>query len=540
MNMESFQLFDEINNTLIDRHSDVAMYYFGRKIMSKELIKDINIWAHILKNKFHIIKGDVVTMNLPNIPNAIILFYAINKCGAIADIIHPLNPINTISKALANTCSKLFITLDNYFASNRIAIENLNISIIVCRVSDYLPYIKRKFYRKREQRVEDRYLYTGILHNKYTTIVENSEFNNIAVYLHSTGTTGDAKTVALSNKAISELKNALSKGVINDMDPNKNKSIMVLPLFHGFGFGVCMHAMLSFGFEIVLMPKFDIHKFANLIANRKVTVCTGVPTMFSKLLKLPNKDFSKLKSLENIFVGGEKLDERLKLEFNKRLNQIGSTAELVEGYGLTETVTVCCVNKKGESDITAVGQPLYGIKVKIIDDNYKTLNDGEIGEICIGGPTLMEGYLYDDNQNTFVTLCGEKFIKTGDVGYLDGSGMLHFIERRKRIFKINGVTVFPSEIEKTIRSASENIENCVVSFIKNNIVVFVQSRESNITNLKRIIVNFCQLNLIKYAVPLEKNIFIYETFPKNDVGKINVKTMKENYCKEIEEGYTYC
>lgn len=533
MNMESFQLFDEINNTLIDRHSDVAMYYFGRKIMSKELIKDINIWAHILKNKFHIKKGDVVTMNLPNIPNAIILFYAINKCGAIADIIHPLNPINTISKALANTCSKLFITLDNYFASNRIAIENLNMSIIVCRVSDYLPYIKRKFYRKREQRVEDRYLYTGILHNKNTTIVENSEFNNIAVYLHSTGTTGDAKTVALSNKAISELKNALSKGVINDMDPNKNKSIMVLPLFHGFGFGVCMHTMLSFGFEIVLMPKFDIHQFANRIANRKVTICTGVPTMFSKLLKLSNKDFSKLKSLENIFVGGEKLDERLKSEFNKRLNQIGSTAELVEGYGLTETVTVCCVNKKGESDITAVGQPLYGIKVKIIDDNYRTLNEGEIGEICIGGPTLMEGYLYDDNQNTFITLCGEKFIKTGDVGYLDESGTLHFIERRKRIFKINGVTVFPSEIEKTIRLASEKIENCVVSFIKNNIVAFVQSRETNFTNLKRIIVNFCQLNLIRYAVPQERNVCIYKVFPKNAVGKIDIKTMKEMYCKEI-------
>ncbi|MDE5936041.1 MAG: acyl--CoA ligase, partial [Ruminococcus sp.] len=467
----------------------------------------------------------------------IILFYAINKCGAIADIIHPLNPINTIKKTISNTCSKLFITLDNYFESNRNIIEKLNVSVIVCRVSDYLPCLKRKYFSWREQDIEDCYLYMGILRNWRNVIVEDSKFNNIAVYLHSTGTTGESKSVALSNNAISALKNALSKGVIENMNPNKNKSIMVLPLFHGFGFGVCMHAMLSFGFEIVLMPKFDIHKFANLVAERKVTICTGVPAMFSKLLKLSEKDFAKLKYLENIFVGGEKLDEGLKLEFNKRLRQVGATAELIEGYGLTEAVTVCCVNKKGESDITAVGQPLYGIKVKIIDDNCKALNEGKIGEICIGGPTLMEGYLYDDNQNTFLTLCGEKYFKTGDVGYLDGSGTLHFIERRKRIFKINGVTVFPSEIEKTIRSASEKIENCVVSFIKNNIVVFVQSRETNIKNLKRIIVNFCQLNLIKYAVPLEKNIFIYETFPKNDIGKIDAKTMKENYCKEIEDVY---
>ncbi len=330
MKQVNFQLFDEINKTLSDRYSEVSIYYLGRKITAKKLIREINSWADILENKFHINKGDVVTMNLPNIPNAIILFYAINKCGAIANIIHPLNPINTITKTISNTYSKLFITLDNYFASNKNVIEDLDVSIIVCRVSDYLPYIKRKLYIRQEQKVEGRYLYTEILKNWKNVIVEDSKFNNIAVYLHSTGTTGESKTVALSNNAISQLKNALSNGVIEDMNPNRNKSIMVLPLFHSFGFGVCMHAMLSFGFEIVLMPKFDLHKFANLISKRKVAICTGVPTMFSKLLKLSEKDFSKLKSLENIFVGGEKLEKELKLKFNKRLSQIGSTAELVE------------------------------------------------------------------------------------------------------------------------------------------------------------------------------------------------------------------
>ncbi len=196
-------------------------------------------------------------------------------------------------------------------------------------------------------------------------------------------------------------------------------------------------------------------------------------------------------------------------------------------------MTVCCINKKGESDVTAVGHPLYGIKIKIIDDKCRVLNKDEIGEICIGGSTLMEGYFNDDNQNTFLTLCEEKYIKTGDIGYLDASGILHFIERRKHIFKINGVTIFPSEIEQTIRLASEKIENCIVSYIKNNVVVFIQSKETDIKNLKKIIINFCQLNLIKYAVPLEKNICVYEIFPKNDVGKIDIRTMKDNYCREI-------
>lgn len=523
------QLFDDIYKTLNTNNSKVSLYYLGKKIKANKLIKEIKIWSNILKYKFNINKGDVVTINLPNMPNAIILFYAINKCGAIADIIHPLNPINNIIEAMGNTHSKLLITLDSYFSENKNILKKLEVSYIVCRISDYLPHLKKCFMWYRESNIEKSLLYKNILKESKGVVFDNNNISdNIAVYLHSTGTTGEAKTVVLSNKAISELKNSLSNGVINDMNPNRNKSIMVLPLFHGFGFGVCMHAMLAYGFEIILMPKFDINKFANLVYKRKITICTGVPTMFSKLLKLTPNKFGKLKSLENIFVGGEKLDMDLKMKFDKRLKQIGSSAELIEGYGLSETVTVCCVNRRGERDSSSVGQPLNGIDIKIIDNKSNLLNNDNIGEICVGGPTIMEGYLNDENKNVFIEINGKQYIKTGDIGFLDKFGTLHFIERKKRVFKINGVNIFPSEIEKVVKMSSVMIEHCVVLFNKGNIFVFVQTQQTDYEHLKNEIINCCKNNLIKYAVPIANNIFFYKLFPKNNVGKIDIRAMQKD------------
>lgn len=532
--MKNTQLYDEIETALNNRGSKVALYFFGKKIKAKDLLFEINSWANILKYKYRINRGDVVTMNLPNIPNAIILFYAVNKCGAILDIVHPLNPIRNIIKTVSETNSKLFITLDRYFNENRANIMSLNLNIIVCRISDYLPQLKSFIYSQREPVVDDNYLYKKTYQNLCPQFMVNSLNNNIAVYLHSSGTTGEAKTVVLSNNAISELKNSLAKGVIDDMSPQKNKSIMVLPLFHGFGFGVCMHAMLSYGFEIALMPKFEINEFANLVAKRKVTICAGVPTMFAKLLKLPNKDFIKLKSLEHVFVGGEKLSEDLKRQFDKRLKEVGSNAELIEGYGLTETVTVCCVNKKGESSTTSVGHPLIGVSIKIIDNKCVLLNKNDVGEICIGGPTLMEGYL-DNDDNVFLKIENKKYVRTGDIGYLDDNGNLHFIERKKRIFKISGITIFPNEIEKTIMLSSKEIENCVVLFVQNNIVVFIQSQIMGTKSLKAKILDYCKLNLIRYAIPKEKNILIYRLLPINRVGKIDVKALEKEYRLAIGE-----
>lgn len=527
-------MYNELIEAFNGRGDAVAISYMGKQITANKLFEEINLWANILTDLYGVNQGDTIAMNLPNIPNAIILFYAINKCGAIANLFHPYLPPQTVVKSMNDTKCRLFITLDSYYDKNiEIIKESFCGDFIVSRVSDYLPSIKKLLYRGKKAVIKDtKCLYMDILkQNRHLkgNSYSSSRYNNEAVYMHSAGTSGEAKTIILSNVAIVSLSESLTY-IIPNMDAKHNKCIMVLPLFHGFGFGVCMHAMLAHGFEVVLIPKFKPEYLAKVVCKRRATICAGIPTMFSRLLTLSKRKFRKLKYLEHIFCGGDKLGVPLKESFNNRLKEIGSTAELVEGYGLTETVTVCCINKKGEKDITSMGFPLKCVKLKIINEEGQVLDLNQKGEICIGGPTLMEGYLGDD-ASAFIYIDGEKFVKTGDIGFLDKNQKLHFLDRKKRMFKIQGIAVFPSEIERIIKSDCE-IKDCVVTYLNRNIVVFIENDTID-ENKKINIVCACKNKLLPYSVPQIENIIFLNKFPKTVVGKIDVKKMEADYLTKI-------
>lgn len=532
-------MYDEMVEAFRGREYAVALSYMGKQITAKRLCEEVNLWADILVKSYGINKGDVIAMNLPNIPNAIILFYAINKCGAVANLFHPYLPIQTVIKSMMDTKCRLFITLDSYYKRNNETIKTSFCgNIIVARISDYLPNVKRIFYRKKEPVIDEtRHLYTNILkHNvrfAKNAISTTKKYNKEAVYMHSAGTSGEAKTIILSNAAIVALSNSLSY-IIPNMDANHNKCIMVLPLFHGFGFGVCMHTMLAHGFEVILIPKFKSVYLAKVVSKRRATICAGVPTMFLKLLELPNRYFKKLRFLEHIFCGGDKLGITLKDAFNDRLKKVGSSAELIEGYGLTETVTVCCINNKGEKDITSMGFPLKCVKIQIINENGTPLNFNQRGEICIGGSTLMEGY-WGDRVSPFIDINGQRFVKTGDIGFLDKDQKLHFLDRKKRMFKVQGVAVFPNEIERIIKAECK-IKECVASYLNQKIIVFIENNIDNVNErIKKIeIINACKKRLLPYSIPKMENIIFVNKFPRTVVGKIDIKEMEANYMKKNE------
>lgn len=517
-------MYDCIVKSYDNRRDYIAIYYLGKKITADYLLKQIDYWASVLHSKYNISNGDVVAMNLPNIPNAIILFYAINKLGAIADLFHPYLPIQAlIDKTKEHNC-KLLITLDLFYEKNYDFVdEQFKDMVLVARISDYLPVLKKIIYKRKEPKFNKRInLYNKLICKKEDLKGVERDFNKVAVYMHSAGTSGEAKTIVLSNYAINSLSLSLSS-VIANMEEKHNKFIMVLPLFHGFGLGVCMHTTLFYSAEIDLIPKFNAKLLAKTVAKRKATLLAGVPTMFSKLLELDKRLFYKLHFLENIFCGGEKLTSNLKKEFDNKLKDIGSTAELLEGYGLTETVTVCTINKRLETDANAVGFPLSGVHIKIIDADKQLLPNGEIGEICLSGPTLMESYLDNDNCQEII-INDERYILTGDIGYLDEYGKLHLIDRKKRIFKINGVTIFPSEIEQVIVESC-SVDKCLAIYINEKIIVFVQA-QGDTDLIKSQAIDACTKNLLPYAIPFKENIYVLNCFPKSPVGKIDIEELK--------------
>lgn len=504
-----------------------ALYFMGNIITAKQLLSAIDKWAQILKYEYGIESGDAVAMNLPNIPNAIILYYAINKCGATANLFHPYLPPKTVFENMLQTNCKLFITLDSYYEKADDIFKGF--PVIVSCVSDYLPSIKGLIYRRKEKISNKNLLYKTIGAKSKAYPAFDGIYNNTAVYMHSSGTSAQPKTVILSNSSVLALSDALSY-VIPNMNPTHNKCIMVLPLFHGFGFGVCMHAMLAHGFEVILIPKFKPKYTADVIKKRKATICAGVPLMFEKLFALPHKDFKKLKFLENIFVGGDKLSVPLKEKFDKRLKIIGSEAELTEGYGLTETVTVCCVNEKGQHLPTAMGKPLKCANIVITDDKYNILSPMENGEICITGTTLMEGYFGDETNSAFIYINDNKYVKTGDIGFLDEQGCLHFLDRKKRMFKLNGIGIFPSEIERLVKNNCD-VDDCAVSFVNNKIYLYISTGILEKAELKNQILSMLKSNLLPYAVPKNDNIIFVNKFPKTIVGKNDIKELDRIYAE---------
>ncbi|MGI6136860.1 MAG: acyl--CoA ligase [Clostridiales bacterium] len=529
------QMYTLVKNGFFGRLDKVAISYMGKQIKASDFFMEVDLWAEILRNTYGIKKGDVVAMNLPNIPNAIILFYAMNKCGAVANIMHPFLPAKTVVKLMEKTNTKMFFAFDTFYKENEEVLrEGFKGEIVTASVSDYLPIVKKLIYSQKEPKLNKSVTQYAKVLSKHKGLKESfsCESHRVTVYMHSAGTSGEPKVVVLSNYALNELSKALTY-VIPNMDVDHNKCITVMPLFHGFGFGVCMHAMLSHGFEIILIPRFTPKEMIKVTHKRKATICAGVPILFKKLLDLSDKNFKKLFSLEHMFVGGDKLSAELKEEFDTRVKSLGGDAELTEGYGLTETVTVCCVNLKGEKQNTSMGPPLRGISFKIIDEEGNVLPTNTNGEICVAGPTLMDGYLGDKEGNSFIYIDNEKYVNTGDIGFLDEEGKLHFIDRKKRIFKVSGITIFPSEIESTIKKV-KSVKDCITIQENRKIIAFVESANTDVEGLRDTILEVCKENLIPYAIPKAHNIVIVSKFPKTVVGKTNIQELTKLIPKPTE------
>lgn len=503
----------------LDRNDNSKILNFeGKPLRVNKFLEQIDIMSENLCDA-GIKKGDVVAINLPNIINAIVVFYAVNKCGAVANIMHPLLPIKKVISIMEDTNTSFFITFDDYYIKSKAEIDNLKIAKWICKISDYLPLVKKLFYSTNEPVIEDKTICYNNLLKKKRSEYSQSVYNEDAVYLHSGGTTGESKTICLSNEAFNNLADDLSF-VIPNLDRKHNKCAMVLPLFHGFGLGVCMHAMVAYGFETFVMPRFSTKKFADITCKNKITISAGVPLMYEKLMKLTDKQFAKLRYMENIFVGGDKLNDTLKKKFDSRLQEFGCNAELLEGYGLTETVTVCCVNKPNDFEVNSVGYPLKGLGIAIIDEDNQLLTYGNKGEICVTGNTLMSGYLNDTELKSFIEFDGKKYVKTGDLGYLNEKGKLFFLDRIKRTFKISGITVFPSELEKLVNGLPY-VTNSVAVLKEKSIHLYVETAVNDNEQVKKQeITELCRQNLLPYAVP--KAITFLEAFPRNKIGKIDI------------------
>lgn len=539
--MTDCTMYEALVKAAKERPNDLALYYQGTKISFKSLLDRINKTANSLHYRLGINENDVVLISQPNIPEVVVLFYAVNKIGAIANLVHPFTPYEQVKDIMEKTNSKVAFLFEQRIAKEVDKYRKASFNIYVTRIEDNLPLFNKLFYhifmnfkiRKKLSKC-DKFPGFKYTHSLKPTFRENDyhshDSKRCSVLLPSGSTTGKPKTICLSDKAFNYIAShsdtfmSLSKEQLRGQ-----KMLSILPSFHGFGLCMTMHAPLTNGFASILIPRFRPKKVVKVMNRIHPTAICGVPTIYEKLLLEPTFIKSKsLKYLHACFCGGDTLTNELLNEFNSAMRQAGSKCRLLQGYGLTEAIAVNCVNTLKENKDGSLGKPIPNAIFKIVDETGKELANNQVGEIVLKSDAIMLSY-YQDEEATKECL-KDGYLYTGDLGYIDEDGFIYFKSRKKRVVKVSGVAVFPSEVEQLISSIVEVKECAAIRIpdnkLQNSIKVFVVTDNQDKQALQEKIMETCRKYLIKWSVPTE--IEFVDSLPKTLLGKADfVKLQQE-------------
>lgn len=535
-------MFEMVEKIAEKYPNNIAFDFMGRATTYQKFSDGVKKCAKALKT-IGVRENDRVTIAMPNCPQAIYAFYAVNLVGAVANMIHPLSAEKEIEFFINESQSVTAITLDQFYGKFEAIRHNTKLTnIIIASVKDELSKPIRAGYMLTEGRKIQKIPQDApiIRWNDFMKLSRCCFYNyevakksdDPAVILYSGGTTGTTKGIVLTNKNF----NALSEQVIsaNPMFCEGDRMLAAMPLFHGFGLGVCIHAMLSHGGRCILVPRFTAKSYAKLITKYKCNFIAGVPTLYEAILRLPNMNRADLSSLKGVFSGGDSLSCGLTKRFNDFLKEHKSTVQIREGYGTTETVNACCLMPPHIFKEGSIGIPLPDTYIKIVKpDTDIELPYGEEGEILISGPTVMNGYLNNacETAKTLRTHAdGRLWVYTGDLGTMDNEGFVYFHSRVKRMIISSGYNVYPLQIENILNAHKFVNSSCVVgipdAYRIHKVKAFVTLNQGVPQNdeTKNEILAYCRRNIAKYAMPRE--IEFVADLPKTPVGKIDYRKLE--------------
>ena len=543
-------MFDMVASVAERYPNYVAFDFMGRPTTYRQMVHEIERCAKALKT-IGVRENDKVTIAMPNCPQAIYMFYAVNLVGAIANMIHPLSAEKEIEFYLNESESVTAITLDQFYGKFEAIRENTKVvNIIIASVKDALSRPVRAGYMLTEGRKIKKIPKDApvIRWREFMRLSEHCFFNykvarksdDPAVILYSGGTTGTTKGIVLTNKNF----NALGQQVVaaNPMFRPGDKMLAAMPLFHGFGLGVCIHTMLSQGGRCILVPRFTAKSYAKDIVKYRCNFIAGVPTLYEALLRIKSMDGADLSCLKGVFSGGDSLSIELKKKFDTFLYDHKAVIQVREGYGTTETVTACCLTPPHMFKEGSIGLPFPDTYIKIVEPGTdRELPYGEEGEILLAGPTVMKEYMKHpaETAETLRTHAdGLTWVYTGDLGTMDDEGFVYFRGRAKRMIISSGYNVYPGQIEN-ILDANEKVQmSCVIGvpdpYKMQKVKAFVKLAAGvpATEETKAELMNYCRRNIAKYAMPYD--IEFKDDMPKTLVGKVAYRALEEEELAKIK------
>ncbi len=523
---------------------DIAINYLGRKITYGELFNNIDTTAASFL-AFGVQPGDIVTIALPSIPEALYCVYALNKIGAVANMIHPLAGKEEIIHYINEVKSRIVVIMDGAYdiISSNIP-ETTAEHIVVASPGDSLPFMLKTLYRLKVKSPKldgDTFQdwQSFIKAGKGRTVNEmKRDCHKVALISHTGGTTGEPKGVMCSDYNINSL--IYQSHCCFKHDERQHKALVVLPPFINYSLVQSMLEMLYLGYTVILLPKYEPDKIWDYLDKYHPNVVLSIPAYWEKLLCGSETKTADMSYFEQIYYGGEAMKGETEKAINEVLKRCGSKIELLKGLGSTELMSVASQTYPWCNDIGSVGVPLVKMNCKIIQpETCEELKYREQGEICFSGPTLMMGY-YNNTQATEEVIRihedGERWLHTGDLGYMDEKGVVFVTGRIKRIIMTKGkdgqvTKMFPDRIEKAIYS-DPAVELCCIIGIPdeeriNYPKAFVVLKDSSASTEKHKseIFEACKKLLPDYSVP--EVIDFCEDLPRTERGKIDYRALEE-------------
>ena len=521
-----------------------AFQHRCRDHMRSELLADIEALACYFSEELGLGKGDVYTVFAPTSAESMAVFMALNKLGAIVNFIPPFFPAQTLMDVMTFTKSKGLAVFDSASVAAAAAAGELKVPMMVCTAECYaVP-------DKTEAAYNEAYLNTlnaaGIPYALYTEEITRyrgrsvpgikNNGADVAVYMYGGGTTGQSRTIMLSNYALNAVTYTCCCTNGRPEHPGLDTEIGCMPFFHAFGFIASGLEPLVKGAKIILLPAFDPGEFIALMKLNHVVQFSGVPNLFRKLCAHPEWDGPHLASMRICFGGGDDVGPSFMQKFNETFAKNGSPALLHQGYGLTECAAVVIKNLRGLNRNGSIGKPLPGIRVELWDENKRPVPDGSIGEIAITGPGLMEGYLTEDGrlgEGLYTDEHGVRWVLSGDYGHKDADGFFYFDGRKKRLVIISGYNVYPADIERVVTELPFIKENCPVQGFDENGRILVrlycvpdEAAEGTEEDWRNRIAAQCARRLPRYAVP--RDIRFIKALPRTRVQKVDFMKLRQN------------
>lgn len=552
-NWDNQSIYDAIRHDDIGP-SDAAFEYFGVKFSYRRLYSEIERAAKAFRQA-GVGRGDIVSLMLPTLPETLFSIYALNRIGAVVNMIDIRSTPQQLKKCLERTHSRVLLVMAFYIKTLEPVRKDIDVDkIIVLRGCDSMPsfvlfwyklgeyFNGRRFItaRSRKYCFWDKFIASG---SAFDGVIDNPRPSDEAAMIFQTsGTTGNPKSVVHASRSINKSADWIYRVLRNN--PEKGDRVLsILPAFAFFGFVSNVHMALICGMTDIIIPLFDYHQFGKLIARHKPNYTFGIPSHWEHVVNMGDA-IGDLSFIKDVSVAGEIVEPSLKQRVNAFLKENGSPAEMTIAYGMTETGgCVSLLNsdtvENADSEKGNVGRPRSYVKVCIFDnDSGREVACGESGEICLQTELAMKEYFQDPQATKQLFRShpdGQRWLHTGDLGHMSAEGILYVEGRIKRmIVRYDGTKLFPVEIEEAIKKHPQ-VKDCAVIAVNdaNHIqaqapFAFVVPSEGslNIGNLW----HFIRQNLPVHMQP--SGIKLIESIPLTGIGKPDYIALSRQFKNE--------